>query len=72
MKKLISHVWTFPYSISKNKNVTSTFVVFEDAVTQEQANDVVESNGNYRNAFETLDMSPEEESSLLEAMRAQS
>ncbi len=71
MTELKSHVWVFPYSVSNHCCFSSSFIVFHEAVTQEQATVMIKSHDTYRNAFETLDMSPEEEQSLLQAMRAQ-
>ena len=69
-------VWMVGHSMSNHCCFNSTFLLFEQPITQEQV-DVninflvhIDKRLEYRNLFETLDLSPEEETSILQSMRA--
>lgn len=69
-------VWMVGHSVSQHCCFNSSFVLFEEPVTQEQVEVHightlhVDKRIGYRNLFETLDLSPEEETSILQSMRA--
>lgn len=68
-------VWMVGFSVSHHCCFQSTFLLFEQPVTQEQVTEHVnhtvekEQRVEYRNLFEILDLTPEEETSILQSMR---
>ena len=66
-------VWMVGFSVSHHCCFQSTFLLFEKPVTQSQVTEHVNHNAKeveWRNLFEVLDLTPEEEASILQSMRA--
>jgi len=64
---MISNVWMIPWSVTKHCCFDSSVVLFDEKVTKEQA---YEETDKGRVLFETLDLTPEEEASVLQSMRS--
>ena len=64
---MLSKVWMIPWSVSAHCCFDSSLVLFEDQVTKQQAE---ADSGKGRILFETLDLTPEEETSILQSMRS--
>lgn len=64
---MISKVWMIPWSVTSHCCFESSLVLFEDQVTKQQA-ETDPTKG--RVLFEILDCTPEEEQSILQAMRS--
>jgi len=64
---MLSKVWMIPWSVTNHCCFESSLVLFEEQVTKQQA-EAEPSKG--RVLFETLDLTPEEETSILQTMRS--
>lgn len=64
---MLSKVWMIPWSVTHHCCFDSSLVLFEEQVTKQQAED---DPNKGRVLFETLDLTPEEETSLLQSMRS--
>ena len=64
---MLSKVWMIPWSVNGIDEYQSSLVLFDEQVTKQQA----ESNPSKgRILFETIDLTPEEETSILQSMRS--
>ena len=68
-------VWMIPQSISKYRDCESSCLLFNEPVTKEQAIMSVEDvsifpKTSFKNLFETIDVGPEEEMSILQSIRS--
>lgn len=64
---MLSKVWMIPWSVTNHLSFESSLVLFEEQVTKQQA----EANPHRgRVIFEIFDSTPEEEQSILQAMRS--
>ena len=64
---MLSHVWLIPWSVTNHCCFESSLVLFEGQVTKQQAE---ADPGKGRVLFETIDLTPEEEQSILQVMRS--
>lgn len=64
---MLSKVWMIPWSVTNHCCFESSLVLFEEQVTKQQA-ETEPTKG--RVLFETLDLTPEEETSILQSMRS--
>jgi len=63
---MLSKVWMIPWSVTDHCCFDSSLVLFEDQITKQQA-EAEPHKG--RVLFETLDLTPEEQESILQSMR---
>ncbi|MAD98741.1 MAG: hypothetical protein Unbinned200contig1000_54 [Prokaryotic dsDNA virus sp.] len=63
---MFSNFWIIPWSVKGNDQYQSSFVMFEEQVTKSYAENNPDKG---RVLFETVDLTPEEEASILQAMR---
>lgn len=72
---MLSNVWIIPWSVSKHCCFDSSVIVFEEPVTEMQAKEHVDYSKEidkrveHRNVMELMDCTPEEEASILAALR---
>jgi len=62
-----------PWSVTKHCCFESSLLVFEKPILTDEAYRIVnggQSDNEYKTMFETLDLTPEEETSLLQAIEA--
>lgn len=64
---MLSNVWMIPWSVNGISEYQSSLVLFPEQVTKQQA-EINPEKG--RILFETIDLTPEEEMSILQAMRS--
>ena len=64
---MLSKVWMIPWSVTAHCCFESSLVLFEEPVTKQQAE---AEPGKGRVLFETLDLTPEEQTSVLQTMRS--
>jgi len=64
---MLSKVWMIPWSVNGIDEYQSSLVLFDEQVTKQQA-EANPSKG--RILFETIDLTPEEETSVLQSMRS--
>jgi len=71
MPEIKSTIWMIPWSVTGHCCFDSSCVMFETAIgTQAEATLAVENVFTRRVLFETLDLTPEEETSLLQSVRS--
>jgi hypothetical protein len=64
--QMLSKVWMIPWSVKGFDEYQSSLVLFDEHVMKQQAEANPERG---RILFETIDLTPEEEASILQAMR---
>lgn len=64
---MLSNVWMIPWSVTNHCCFDSSLVLFPEQVTKQQA-EAEPHKG--RVLFETFDLTPEEEQSILQSMRS--
>ena len=73
-----STLWMIPWSVSEHCCFSSSLLIFETSVLKSQAEQISQGSHKfplvemveYRIMLEVLDMSPEEEDSMLQTMRS--
>jgi len=64
---MLSKIWMIPWSVSNHCCFQSSLVLFGEQVTKQQAEADPDKG---KTLFETLDLTPEEETSILQSMRS--